>query len=587
MSAFDIESLPWSPPEIVNTRFGRRQVRTWIIPQGHAFWDAWHNQDLRSLGYTVKKFNGHWQATQWREVGGETTETQRRTEAAERAMDRVERSMSDAEPELPPFLSANYERIEPKLLEFQRSSVKRLAVAIAANGAALDASDTGTGKTFVSLGVAATLGLRPFIICPKPVVPAWNRAAAMMGVPLEGIINYEMLRTGNSDWGYWDEEKRKVFHFTDELDPESVLMVFDECHRMKDYKTKNCAMGMAALDHGFKTIGLSATAADNPMHMKFTGLATGLFQHPAHFFGWMTSNGVERGRFGYEFVGGRDVLRRIHRQIFPARGSRIRIAELGDRFPQTLIEVEAVELVHLDKELATAVGVKTLDPTRAIESIYAEMQREIAKLEATSAKDKGANILTEILRARQRVELLKVPTFVQMAQDGLAEGLSVIVSLNFDASIRAVAKRLRTVNTITGQDKLANRQSLVDAFNDDRQTLIVMNIRAGGLGISLHGHTNGRTRLQLISPTYSGIDTKQLLGRPHRAGGAYSIQRILFASGTIEERACEKMRAKITRIDTINDGDLDFTSPLVAASAHDVPRHRAGIADAMRILRDE
>jgi hypothetical protein len=205
-------------------------------------------------------------------------------------------------------------------------------------------------------------------------------------------------------------------------------------------------------------------------------------------------------------------------------------------------------------------------------------------LEATTAKDKGANILTEILRARQRVELLKVPTFVQMAQDGLADGSSVIVALNFDASVHAVAKRLRTFNTITGKDKLANRQALMDAFNDDRETLIVMNIKAGGLGISLHGHEGGRTRLSLISPTYSGIDIKQMLGRPHRAGGAYSIQRVMFAAGTIEERACEKMRTKIKRIDTLNDGDLDFTSPL---AANDVPRCRDSIADAMRILRTD
>lgn len=226
----------------------------------------------------------------------------------------------------------------------------------------------------------------------------------------------------------------------------------------------------------------------------------------------------------------------------------------------------------VDKELALAAGVKTLDPTKAVELIYKEMQREIAKLEARESKDKGSNILTEILRARQRVELMKVPTFVQQAQDGLAEGSSVIVALNFDASIRAVAKRLKTTNTITGQDKIATRQELVDAFNDESVRLIVMNIRAGGLGISLQGHDHwSHGILQLISPTYSGIDLKQLLGRPWRAGGAYSIQRVLFAAGTIEERACEKVRAKIKRIDTLNDGDLDFISPLAASEN---PRRR-------------
>jgi len=47
----------------------------------------------------------------------------------------------------------------------------------------------------------------------------------------------------------------------------------------------------------------------------------------------------------------------------------------------------------------------------------------------------------------------------------------------------------------------------------------------------------------------------QCLGRVWRAGGSKSIQRILFASGTIEEQVCTKVRAKIGNLETLNDGD--------------------------------
>src|SRR4029077_17981963 len=107
-------------------------------------------------------------------------------------------------------------------------------------------------------------------------------------------------------------------------------------------KTLNCAMGVSAVMSEYKVLALSATAADNPMHMKFVGLLTGLIRHPAHFYGWMTQNGVVRLRVGpnrwvTQFVGGHATLTRLHRQIFPVRGSRIRIADLGDRFPSTRI----------------------------------------------------------------------------------------------------------------------------------------------------------------------------------------------------------------------------------------------------------
>jgi hypothetical protein len=98
---------------------------------------------------------------------------------------------------------------------------------------------------------------------------------------------------------------------------------------------------------------------------------------------------------------------------------------------------------------------------------------------------------------------------------------------------------------------------LIDDFNADQEDLIVMNIKAGGLGISLHGTSRGRSRLVLISPTFSGIDLKQALGRCHRAGGAHSIQKIVWAAGTVEERACDKVRARLQRVSIFNDNQLD------------------------------
>jgi hypothetical protein len=116
---------------------------------------------------------------------------------------------------------------------------------------------------------------------------------------------------------------------------------------------------------------------------------------------------------------------------------------------------------------------------------------------------------------------------------------------------------LNTSNTITGADKPEVRQALIDAFNADDEQLIVMNIKAGGLGIGLHGTRDSRSRLVLISPTFSGIDLKQMLGRTHRAGGAYSIQKIIWCANTVEERAAKKVRERMQRVSIFNDGELD------------------------------
>ena len=304
-------------------------------------------------------------------------------------------------------------------------------------------------------------------------------------------------------------------------------------------------MGVRAMQQGYRVLGASATAADNPMQMKFVALLTGLIWRPEEFYGWMTSNGVKRGRFGLEFVGGRNVLTNIHRAIFPTRGSRIRVADLGSRFPSTEVIAEAYDMDATEA-----------DTGMSIAEIYVEMHKAIAKLEASERRDKGACILTEQLRARQRIELLKVPLLEAMANDAIDEGMSVVVVLNFEDSVQELAKRLHTQNTITGKDKPGARQRLIDRFNSDDENKIVMNIRCGGVGITLKRKPTSTPTLVLISPSYSGIDLKQALGRCHRAGGSRSIQRIVFAAGTIEEKACGKVRNKIARIDMINDAEL-------------------------------
>jgi len=561
VSAFTTDDIPWGEPKVIDTRLGQRRIREWTPPSGdHPFWALWRTGYLRERGYSLRKWKGVWQLTEWREPDG--TEPPNVRPAVERAQERngIQHRAEQVEPELPADLLARfiqvteiYEEIRKETgndYSYQLPSIKRLATCLDGFCGGLDASDTGTGKTPVAIAVAYILSRKVFVICPKNVIPPWKRMARRFGVRLVAV-NYEMLRTGHTEFARWLRKKdprtqrytkNKQFAYSDYFQPDEWLFVFDECHRMKDPTTLNCAMGVEAIVAGFKVLGLSATAADNPMHMKFTGLLTGLIEQPNHFWGWCRDHGVRKGKWGMEFVGGRDVLSRIHRQIFPARGSRIRVVDLGDRFPQTQIISEAYEMNGA---------------TSQIQAIYQEMHREIAKLEASKRRDKGACILTEILRARQEVELLKVPTLVQMANDARDEGMAVIVIVNFQDSVDAIAKKLRTVNTITGSDKMEHRLRLIDRFNADDEDIVVLNIKAGGLGIDLHGTASGKPRMVLISPTYSGIDLKQALGRAHRAGGARSIQRIVWAAGTLEEKVCDRVRERLQRVSLLNDDQLD------------------------------
>ena len=431
------------------------------------------------------------------------------------------------------------------LLNYQRTHADRIADALVRLGVAADTSDPGTGKTYVAAATAVRLGLRLVVVAPKAVLPAWRRVAALFGAGVITIINYESLKTGKSGLGKFENGE---FVWTI---PADALLVFDECQRCKARDSQNAKLLVAAKRQRIKTLLLSATAASNPLEMRAIGFALGL-HNLRNYWAWAWAHGVSKGRFGMEFDGDPDHLARIHARIFNdlRAGSRMRIADIPE-FPPTQIIAEPVGTGR-EKEIQSVYDQLKIDLNRALATEDISRQEEIAEEIDASA----ANHLTILLRARQDIERLKINTLASMAADAVAEGMSVAIFVNFDETLHETAKRCGTDCVIHGGQSAAEREEAIRRFQANEAPIIVCNIRAGGVGVSLHDPTGTKPRLALISPTYSAQDLRQALGRVHRAGGAHSIQRIIFAAGTVEEAACAAVEAKLACIDTLNDGDL-------------------------------
>lgn len=560
LTGWDISQAHWGHVRKVNTMKGERNLRSAIIPlyEWTEFFKEWRKGELVARGYRIRRIGNDWTIEEWSMPNGGDTPENDQVRTGMLNLRSEEALAFNHVPELREELQRKFEEIKGKLLDYQHGSVKRLVAALDTYGGAIDASDTGTGKTFSNLAACAILGMRAFVICPKAVIPSWRAAAQHFGIRLADVIGYEKLRYGNTEYGAAKKEyigerdikkpdgrialvkQFKMVEFTYNqrfLPPTNTMIIYDEIHRVKTSESQNSVMAISAIEQGYKVLGLSATAADNPTQMKFVALLTGLIPSANSFSGWKSQNSVQNGTL---YFGGREVLHRIHKQIFPTRGTRIRIADLGDAFPETKIMAEVVDC---DEE------------TLAIVQVYQEMHAEIAKLRETQSKDTQASILVAMLRARQMVELLKVPTMCSMVKDAIEEGMSVAVILNFSDTIKAFSERLKCKCIIQGGQKDYERERNIQDFQHDHQKVILLNIRAGGVGVSLHGATHAaRTRLSLISPTYSGQDLKQALGRVHRAGGARSLQKIVFAADTIEEEACRRVKEKLERIASFNDG---------------------------------
>lgn len=436
------------------------------------------------------------------------------------------------------------------LRPWQVDAVGKVCAAIKHWGAAIDGSDLGIGKTYTACGVARELDMDIMVVCPKAVMESWRRVIKnhfKMNGRLVGIVNYESLRMGKTNSDYASYVKRRDTRreeFVWKI-PKSTLIVWDESQKLKNAKTKNSETCIAALKQGYKMLFCSATNATNPLELRTVGMALGLFNNNKQYYNWLYEHGCNKGRFGLEFNGNKDVLKKLHKDIFINRGVRL-TRDTIPNFPETQLTAECFSMEE--------------ESTNKINQIYGEMAKELAALNKKikkESKNGQDNRLTVILRARQKVELLKIPIFIELIEEALESGMSIVVFLNFEDSINALSERFNTKCIIRGSNKDEERQKNIDDFQSDKERLIIVNIQSGGAGLSLHDINGKYPRLALISPCYSAVLMRQGTGRVWRdSGKSKSIQKIVFVGNTVEEEVCEKVKAKLENLDTLNDGDM-------------------------------
>ena len=418
-----------------------------------------------------------------------------------------------------------------ELYDWQRDSAEALLASLREHHVAADWSDTGTGKTPKAVWIAKQLGKPVAIICPKAVIPAWKNWCKEAGVEPTFILNYEKLRAGSTPYGdfvngMWVWSSPVVY---------DQLFIWDEVHKCKGPNSLNGKMLIAS--RPYYTLMLSATFASNPLDMKATGYVLGLHKY-ADFFPWCIKNGVKKAPWGaLSYFGGKKKLAVIHQAMAP-KASRIKVEELGDKFPDNEVFAEAYDCGD-------------------VQGLYDDLQARLAELEASKAADKP-HPMTEILRARQESELLRVPVLTDLTDALLDEGRSVVIFCNFRNTLDGLLSIFSQASVIWGNQTDVERQSMIESFQNDETKVMLCQIQSGGVGVSLHDQNGVRPRSSLICPTYSAIDLKQALGRIHRAGAkSKAIQRIIFAADSIEEQVMKKVRAKLKNIETLNDGDIE------------------------------
>ncbi|VBB18867.1 DEXDc helicase [Yasminevirus sp. GU-2018] len=467
--------------------------------------------------------------------------------------------------------------MDKKLLKYQLPHFYQLEEILRTQNCALDASDTGTGKTYVAIALAHILGRKPFIICPKSVIPNWLNVAKALGVELFGIANYELIKgckyyistsTNQStdgsfgglsslekvDCPYMDvydivnpkdenkkdgEPKRTVKDYKFSL-PSDVLVIFDEAHRCKNHKTITSRLLLSIYRSKCKMLLLSATISDKIDCFRPFGVVFGFYDDMKKFKMWITRTKKAR-EIEYrnqQLTSDQITLDIIHSKIFPEFGSRMKIKDLGSMFPSNQVLSQAY--MSNNKE--------------EIQEQYDLIEEAFRDLKEKETRSEG---LGKLIRARMKIEMLKVPIMLDIIEEALDSNYSVVVFVNYKETMNYLAHYFETESLIHGDQTMEERQESIDNFQANKTKIIICIIQAGGVGISLHDVHGGHPRMSVISPTWSGQDMQQALGRIHRAGSkSPAMQRIVFCAETYEETICTLIQKKMTNISGINDRDL-------------------------------
>lgn len=455
----------------------------------------------------------------------------------------------------------------------------------------------GIGKTFVACSIACQLKIPTLVVAPKISLTNWRQTIEHFNDKLS-IINYELLSTGETNFGTWQHQqslrqsraRRKVnlvcqfclrrfadgetiescpfqsrgIHCFDtkripvrrggfSFHPAIRFIIFDEVHRAGGPDSLNAEMLLAAKRQGIPHLLMSATLADSPLKMRAIGYSLDLHNdkhdlvHPVNkpnFFRWCSRRKVRRDpRFhGLKWFAGeeekRAIMADINSTIFPARGVRVSTSDIPG-FPEQQILAELYDV----------------ESPEQIDRLYRQMAEAVDALDAKRITDSDSKAV-EILRARQRIGLLKVPLAVELATDSLDAGRSVVLFCNFHQEIDELANRLNCPS-IDGRTKSADRDAIIASFQRNETRCLAVQSDAVGITISLQDLDGNHPRIGYVFPGWSAVTFRQLTGRFRREGGkSKSIFKVMFAAGTIEEKVHRVLKSKLSCQESLNDNDL-------------------------------
>jgi SWI/SNF-related matrix-associated actin-dependent regulator 1 of chromatin subfamily A len=425
--------------------------------------------------------------------------------------------------------------------------------------------DMGLGKTFAALAALAldANSYPALVICPPSLTLNWRNEARRLipGVRVEVLSGTkpslpapaDVYVIGDAVLAKWaglvsveytkrDGTKGKRDEVHGVLTTMGIrALVVDEAHRFKSYKAQRARAAMA----------FGATLPTGALRLLMSG--TAIVNRPSELVCQLRINGLDK-----VFGGWWSMLNRYCPTIdrWGTRGSA-HLDELHrimvERFYLRRLRSEVLTLPGKGRTLvATAMSGKAArDYLAAQEDLIAYVRGEKGKAAAEKAGKAEALVLLNTLRRLAGVA--KVAAVIEYVQDLVDEGEQVFVAAWHAETVAALVDAFGAVK-VTGSDTTAAKQAAVEAFQAGTAQVLVGNIVAAGVGLTL----TAARHVVIAELPWTYADLAQVEDRLDRIGQTREVvSHIMLATNgvaTVDERLMALLNDKAQVTGMVLDG---------------------------------
>ena len=463
-----------------------------------------------------------------------------------RSLVRAVKSYEDSSREIPSDVKA-------ELRSYQKSGFRWLGTLTDENLAGILADDMGLGKTLQILTLLDDYllsqgSLKAVVVAPASLLLNWREESRrftpnLKVLPLLGGAQDRRALLGR-EANVYVTSYAALLRDADDMNAEYDFVILDEAQAIKNATTKQAqAVKSLRAKHRFALTGTPIENNLSELWSIFDFLLPGLLLGRTEF----------RKRFETPIMKGDGQSLAVLKKIISPFIMRRMKSEVLKELPEKSIITRKIDL---DAEQAKLYKALFLTSKKEYRKLLHNKGLEKSKIEilALLTKLRMACCDPSLVVDDFAGESAKLESLMEIVQESIAGGHKILLFSQFTSMLDIIQRRITAEGVsfyrIDGSTPKEARMEYVEAFQKDSTPILLISLKAGGLGLNL----TAADTVIIYDPWWNITSEEQAIDRAYRIGQKRNIQVYrLIASETIEEKIQELQEKKATLAGSLLD----------------------------------